>query len=1163
MIQRGLFKARLALTLALVTAFFGCSSLLAQEFRATLSGQITDSTGAAVPGATVTVTNTQTGQATAAISGGAGNYHVGFLLPGHYQVEVEKKSFKTAVRKGIELQVAQQATVDIQLSAGNVSQSVVVTAGAQQLETQTADHGLTIGPQRVLTLPTQGRNPLAAAWSAPGVTSTVHVQRLRPFDTQGSTNMSINGGQPGFNLVLVDGMSTLSGNNNSQRTVSYVPTLEATSQLRVQSTVYDAQFGQTLGGVVNITTQGGTNKFHGAAWEYFQNTVLDANTFNANFKGTPRTSSHINTFGFDVGGPIIKNKLFFFYTFEDLRQVIPDPFVTSVPTPAQKSGDFSQTFYKAGQLQTIYNPFTTEKLQNGQLVRQPFPGNVIPNSMLDPAAVKVLSFIPNGNTAGNAVTGLNNLTNNSTTRKFTDYFPENTIRVDYDIDPSTRFFVRYSRNALQEERNFRYSTNSTINPADTGQNNPFTRENHNATVQLTKIFNPTTVLNLRIGFERYKSESGAQQGADHGPGTLGFSQEFAGLASNWFPKFNWANFEGAGAQPTFFNPISYTYALNASLEKVIGRETLHFGTQLQLLRSNFPIPGFTAGNFTFDQAFTGANPLAASPSSGNSIASFLLGTPASGYIQQQTQQALQQKIVSFFLQDGIQATDKLHVDLGLRWDYMGPITDRYNAVSRGFASTTPSPLQVPGQTLYGGLLFAGVDGNPRGSFNQSWGNFGPRLGVTYALDRNTVLRGGWGLVYGPMWYYPGGAPGFSETTQMVTSVDAGVPFNTLDNPFPTGILHPVGSSNGLATNLGQSLTFNDVDTKAPYVQQFSLGVQRQLPWNLLISAAYVGTRSFRLPVTEQLNAPPMSALGLGAQALTTSVANPFVGLIPGTALNNKTVQQQQLLAPYPQFLVGQVTGGSGITEQYVPIGRSNYDSGQFLLTKRMSQGLDFSVAYTISKQIDQNLFANAEDTSLEKVIAAWDIPQNLQINLLWQLPFGANRPYGANLVSPVRWAVSGWSFSALTRLQKGMPLDLTKGPNSVPIGNPALSNPSLKQWFNTCTLLANGTTSGCQGDQQPVWKVRQPFELQTWKTRLSSVRLPGIHNSDISLMKNSQIAEGVSLLFRTDFINAFNSPQFFDGPSVDVNNQNFGVLAGALDQSNLPRFIQFSMKLQF
>ncbi|MEO7142740.1 MAG: carboxypeptidase regulatory-like domain-containing protein [Bryobacteraceae bacterium] len=1140
-----------------ILAFCLCLCASAQEFRATVSGRVTDAAGAAVADAKMSVKNADTGEITPAVSGEDGNYQVSFLTPGNYIITVEKAGFKTGVREGVRLDIAQRAVVDVALALGELSQSVTVTAGAPLLETESADRGLTIESNRVLSVPLQGRNPFAAAWSAPGVIEAASVQRLRPFDIAGSSSITINGGRPSTNEVLVDGVTSL----YQASSVSYVPTAEAVNEFRVQNTNFDAQYGWTLGGVINIITKNGTNEFHGSAFEYFENTHLNANTFNSNRTGVPRSSSHINTFGGDISGPILKNKLFFSYVYEDIRQVIPDPFIVSVPTALQKAGDFSQTFNGRDasgnpQVQTIYDPFSTVAGPNGALVRTAFPGNVIPASRLNPVAVKVFSYIPSGNVAGDPLTGLNNLTNSGNTRKFTDYFPENTARVDYDLNESTRLFVRYSRNALQEERSFHYSTNSAINLADNGSNNPFTRENHNATIQLTKTLNPTTVLDVRLGLERFKTESGSEQGNGVTPASLGFSPTFASQSVNWFPRFSWATFDGAGAQPSNFT-TAQTNSLQASISKVIGRDSIKFGGDLRLLRSYSQNPGFDAGNFSFDQQFTGANPLVIQPSSGNALASFLLGTPQSGFIQVNSEPARQEKMASFYVQNDIRVTDKLKVNLGLRWDYLGPLTDRFNELPRGFAATTPNPLQVPGLNVNGGVLFAGVGGQPRNIFDARWHNFGPRAGAAYQLNSKTVIRGGYALVYGQTFYDPGNAPGFSQQTNMVTSIQTGVPQNTLTNPFPDGILRPAGASLGLKTALGQTYQFADpAGGQPPYVHQFSAEIQRELPRDFLVTAAYVGSRSRDIAVTQQINALPLSALQLGSAALTQNVANPFAGLLPGTSLNGSTIAKQQLLAPYPEFLL------NGINELFEPIGTSSYNAAQFLVSKRLSYGLNFSVAYTISKQIDQVSYANPQDTRLEKVIASWDIPQNLQINMSYELPFGAGKRMGANLVKPVRWAVSGWQVSSLTRLQKGMPMNFPS--NAAATGlNPAISDQSLTNWFNTCTQLANGTTRNCVGSEQPAWTIRQPFTLQTWSSRLTSVRLPGIHNSDISIIKHNHLTERIDLQFRADFINAFNSPQFYNGPVTDVNSGNFGKISGASEQSNLPRFIQLAMKLQF
>ena len=297
------------------------------------------------------------------------------------------------------------------------------------------------------------------------------------------------------------------------------------------------------------------------------------------------------------------------------------------------------------------------------------------------------------------------------------------------------------------------------------------------------------------------------------------------------------------------------------------------------------------------------------------------------------------------------------------------------------------------------------------------------------------------------------------------------------------------------------------------------------------------------------------ALGLGATALTQNVPNPMAGLIPGTSLNGATVPQQQLLRPFPQFL--------GITELYRSIGQSRYDSFQLVVYKRLSWGLNFSAAYTNSKTLERLNFANPQDTQTEKVVSRHDIPQQLQLNGVYDLPFGKGKKFGAAANPVVQRLIGGWEISGIARLQEGMPMEF------FPIGgaptglDPRLANRSLDRWFNTCTLLPNGSTRGCLSGEQPVWTIRQPFQLQTWSSRLSSLRRPGIYNLDASILKNNYIHEKVNLILRADFLNATNTAQFYGGPEMNINSPNFGRIAGAVSQTNLPRFIQLSLKVEF
>jgi hypothetical protein len=690
--------------------------------------------------------------------------------------------------------------------------------------------------------------------------------------------------------------------------------------------------------------------------------------------------------------------------------------------------------------------------------------------------------------------------------------------------------------------------------AETSANTPFKRENHSAVISVTRTLNPTTVLDARLGLARFLGQNGNSIGENYDLAALGFATQFVGQAARFFPKFNWSSYEGAGSTPVQNDPITQNNSGGVSMVKVVGRHSLKVGAGFVLQRVYQKIPGFRAGNFSFDPLFTGRDPLRTEPGSGNALASFLLGTAQSGFLDLNSWPARQQRSVSAYVQDDIRVTSKLKLNVGLRWDYQGPVTDRYNALTRGFDRTSTSPLRAPGVELKGGLLYAGAGGLDRGIFVKDWNNFGPRFGAAYQLSSRTVLRGGYGLIYAQTFDDPGAAPGFSQRTPMVTFIRTGIPQNILTNPFPDGIQQPVGNTQGLATFLGQGFNVSDVNRVVPWTHQFSFEIQRELPGQFLVTAAYVGNRARGFSVTKGINEIPRDAFALGATELSRNVNNPLAGLIPGTSLNGATVQRQQLLRPFIQFL--------GINELNRSEGQSKYDSFQLMLYKRLSRGLNFSVAYTNSKTIEKASYANAQDSELEKLIAAWDVPQSLQINGVYELPFGKGKPFGANAHPVVRRLIGGWEVSGIARMQGGMPLAFPA--NAVPTGaDPRLADRSLDRWFNTCTLLAGGATRGCVGGEQPVWTIRQAFVLQTWSSRLASVRRPAVGNLDASVIKNNRIAERFNLIFRVDWLNATNTPQFFPGPITDANSGNFGRIAGAMDQSNLPRFIQMSLKLQF
>jgi hypothetical protein len=1162
---------------------------------ASVTGHVYDPSGAAVSGARIAVASTTTGAVFTAESNNTGIYQLPFVTVGEYTLTVEKRGFKKYVQQGITLVIDQKAVVDIKLELGAVTQTVTVTANAALLQVESADRGWTIGQLRIDPMPLAGLNTIMSTWYSPGVTITASAQKVRNWDVGGMGATNFNGGQAG-NLYLVDGVSSNYGGTSN----AFNPINDSVQQLSVQATMYDAQYGWSSGGVINTITKGGTNQWHGDAYEYNQNTLLTANTWGNNYTGTPRLPWHMNFYGGAVGGTVKKNKFFVFYSYQKIWQVQPDPFTTAVPSAAEVQGNFSGLYTSSAKTAQvpIYDPLTTTVCpssvawcagkSSGTLARQTFSAeygtnNIIPTSRINPVATAVLKFIPPPNYA-NGYNDAGNLVNTNSQRKFVDIYPEHTGRADWNLSDKTHAFFRYSMACLAETRSYIYSTTTYLNPADTSGQSPLFRCNQDYNLQVTRTFNPTTVLEFRTGMNRYENNpGGGMEGKDFPISTLGFSSTYLSEAANWFPQFVWSNYGGAGTSgPTGFQ-VQPTWTTEAVVAKTHSQHNLRFGFQNYEVARYTLSPGSIAGSFGFTGIYTTANPNSQSAASGNSIADFLLGYANSGSIQVLASPAFMMHQYSFFGQDDYHISRKLTMNVGLRWDYLGSVTERYNALLRGFCTTCLNPLQVSGMTLYGGPLFAGVGGLSRGVFNPKYANFGPRFGFAYDLGHNTVLRGGYGMIYATQFDTPATAPGFSQTTSMVTSVSTGIPNPavSLQNPFPTGILTPVGSKYGLATNIGSTIAFADPDMNAPRTQQYSLDVQHQFGHDWLFSVAYVGSRGSRLAVTQQLNYLPQAVLpytysfatnptGRTTTQLNANVANPFTAvpstspyysLLVGTALSptTATVAQNRLLVPYPLF------GVNGVTENYVPIGESGFNSLQVEFNKRMSNGLDFSWNYTWEKTMQATSFLNAIDPQPAWFISQYDVKQQVKINLAYYLPFGPGKRFLTTTNPLVRRLVEGWSYDAVSRLQQGMPIAAPTG--VAPTGAPeTLPNPSLAQWFNSCTVNSSGTTLvNCPaGITTPAWKSTVTYQLVTWSPYISQIRKPGIHNVDMSVAKKTTIKEKYDLKFRADFINAFNTPSWFSGPDTTSTSSTFGAIdRGYSVPNNDQRVVMLSLRFEF
>ncbi len=1125
-----------------------------------ISGHVTDPSGASIPQASVTVTNTDTGVSYHGSTTSDGYYTIRSLISGPYTVTVTHDGFSKAVVSDIIVQTASNPTVNVQMKVGGVAQSVTVRARGSLLQAQRADGGSNVDTVRVNNTPTQQRNVIQLAYASSGVHPTSSEKSFTPWDNSNSSSISINGSQPGQNQQGATNAMSVDGVSNRISYIShiygYLPSQETTSEMKVITDPYSAEYGNTLGGVIAVETKSGTNKFHGQLLEYNRNTALAANQFDRNLAGKPKLVTNFNTFGGQIGGPIKKDKAFFFFSYEAVVSRSPKAFEGMVPTAAQRNGDFSQTYYDNNgtpALQTIYNPFTTTyDAGTGQYTRTAFTGNIIPAGMMSPVAKPFWSFIPMPNAPGAPITQANNYfptDNGSAVAKQHEY----TSRVDYNINDSNRISVRYIHENLSA-----YDVRFYTNAADpNGTGNPFVRANDNAFISYIHTLSPSSLLDVEVGMERYFTEGINSFRCGTGPSDLGFSQTFISQSVNCFPQFAFggsvlggSQFTGAGTgsgsqQPDQMNTVSAVWT------KSLGRQTIKVGGQGLLERYYQLSPGYNAGLFGFSPTYTNYNPQINTPSSGNPVAAFDLGV-GSAAMDINSEPARQNKSVGGYIQDDIRLTPKLTINAGLRYDWFGPMTDRYNAMTGAFDTTVANPLatqvaNAPGASncpscgnLLGGLTFPGVNGVSRSPYSTSETDFGPRLGAAYMLNNRTVIRAGWGLFYQGYVYDPGSA-GFSQRTNSVAFNPDYTPQNLIDNPFPDGLIQPTGSSLGLMTNIGTGISFVDPNARMPRSQQFSFNIQREITPSMVLTVGYNYNGVSKVSVSRNLNYLTAAEMAQGSSYLNQVVTNPFAGLAPGYSLNQPTIALSQLLVAYPQF--------TSVTENDMPIGNSAYHGLSVQLNKHFSHGLSFSVAYTWSKHMGRYFYQNAYDTHLEKTIDPFDIPQMLFLNGVWQLPVGRGQLVGTHMPGWLNQTVGGWQFNWAIRVESGTPWRFA--PDTIPVSgvNPNAQNQNLNQWVNPAafTLQTN------------------PYAPVTWNVIDGRVRVPYIHDFNLGLFKSFNITERVKFTLMTNFINAFNTPQFWNPPGSCTSKSSlcFGRIAGYQSQTNLPRNVQLAGRITF
>jgi hypothetical protein len=1210
----------------LAAIIFLAATALSQEFRATLSGRVTDASGGAVSGAKVTVKNLKTNEESTATTNGEGYYTAPFLLPSDYGVTVEAGGYKRAVSGPLTLNVNDKRTLDLALEVGQLEQTVNVTSDAPLLEVDTATRGAVIENLRVTELPLNaGRNPINFVNLSPGVQFSGNPQFFRPFDNGDNVQFSINGGLVRHNEYLIDGAPNNAvtdadlARTRSSNNIAFVPPTDATQEFKVMTNTYDAQYGRTSGGIINVTTKSGGAAFHGAGYEFLRRYQLDANDTASNRAGRPRYSVEpgsgrnlgghlLDDYGGTITGPLwlpgsvfgplgydARNKTFFMFTFQGYRESAPSVGVTNTPTALERAGDFSQSAFKVydpltTRLNPAFDPSRASSAGNPQYLRNQFPGNVIPANRINPISAALVNSLPLPN-FGAAGASFNNFLNSPGlgTEKFRSYV----ARVDQNFGENERMFFRYAHNRRDQ---FGFGANALPETSlGLDAQDPLVRLNDGGVVDSVTTLSSRTILDMRVTYTRFIQAAYRTRSSPFDATSIGFPSSFSSARPvSIVPRVDIEQYYCCGSGNGFGprNPsqnTTNTISFQPSLSHVAGGHSFKFGGEVRDLRVNSSGASFSfgGGHFLFDRYFTRQFP-DFSDTSGNAIAELLLGYPSNdpNGVDNLPKVAFRWGYYAGYVQDDWKVTRKLTLNLGLRYDYEGAPTERYDRQNRGFAFDQASPLaaQIAGRpgfsecpscaNLKGGLLFAGVGGQDRAAFDADTNNVQPRVGAAYRLFENTVLRGGYGLFYLPQAEF-GGTTGYSVSTPVVATTGGGLnaflPTLSLSNPFPNGLLQPTGSSLGLLTQAGTGVVFNLPTRRIPKTHQFSFGVQQQLPWSMRLDVAYAGSRSvdlltgdFNIGGARNINVLPAATIERARvdpafnTFLNASVPNPFAGLLPGTSLNGATVPRSQLLLPYPQF--------TSVVQGLENVGKIWYNSLQVSLEKRLSSGLTFVGAYTWSKAIGALTFLNDQDAAPARAVTDDDRTHRLALSGVWQLPVGKGRRFAGGAGRLTELLVGGWEYTWIATIQSGRPLNL---PGNVDlIGDINAGGGGLDRYFNTCVLpfgatqarRPNATNTGFESCGGPAFAIRGPNTLRTIPLRSSQVRLPSRPQFDMSLNKSFNFTETIRFQFRLESFNTFNTP-IYGGPNTDPTSTSFGLVTR--NQANQPRNVQLGFKLIF
>lgn len=1125
----------------------------AQDYRARVQGSVHDPSQAALPGTTVTLRNDATGVSVINVTNAEGKYIFDFVEPGGYTIVAELQGFRAAEQRNVRVQQRASLTVDLTMSVGGVEERVVVEAAPVQVQFRNSSSNITLERQLVDQVPIPGRNPYNLASLDPSITVSPATNENRPYHHAYANDYDAGGGTRRANDVLLDGVAL-----GASFKTAYTPAVDAVEQVTVSKNSVDAENGHSLGGIISLNMKSGTNMFRGSGYMYGRDPGLNAIT-DPTIRRTPGQDTsalrgtELKMYGATLGGPIKRGRIFSFTSFEQWDDKRPLSIVRTVPTELERRGDFSQSVLN-GRVRSIYDPFASTRDAAGRVVRPTFANNVIPQARLDPLAVKMLQQIPLPNSPGNVDNWQGNVFDK------VDYW-NLSQRFDVNISDSVKVFARYGQfkaNLAQEN-----PTSGGFFPLS-GSN----RYGMSSAADAVWVMSDRTTLNVRGSYYNMTDEFynpslllGSSGLTDYWSRTWYSSLYNSGYV--YYPALDVTS--GTGTATTnrlgrqgrewFQRPDAWT--MSARMNRYQGNHNMKWGGEVRAYYGE--AARFEPINLVFNSALTAnSSDTPDVVNSGNQWATFMLGA-----LDNQTSarlvplQETNLRGYAAYFQDDFDLSDRLTLNLGLRWEYEPGPTDRLNRLSQRLDLTSPipemqaTPPAIPAQAqqlmaskgysyaFNGAWVFANED-NPN-VWNTSPWNFLPRIGVNYRIGDDAVIRAAYARFMMPvsnvrdtLGDFVNQYAGFAQTTTTLGLAN-GVPRQTLADPFPSAVnpvIEPYGQAYGRYTGLGGAVSFDQYELRPQVNDRINLSVQKEVVAKIILDASYFFNWGSRVPYDINLNMADPAFRYEQKTALNTQVPNPFRNYLtpdkfPGQSRNTATVTVGSLLVPYPQYgnITQTNTAGRHIREHMI----------ELKAHRPFMNGVSFLAAYVYDRAMRQEFF---DDRATYQVLQSegetgWEwrpLAENTALGanprhrfttaVTWQLPFGRDRRFLHDLPAAADVVLGGWQYTTTGRYYSGR--QLVFGTSYVVTGNPKLDNPTRDKWFDTSKFAVQDT-----------------FTPRSNPWTFDGLNGPAAFLADMTLTKSFSLGPRYKLEARIESYNAFNTI-LWAMPELNLSSANFG-----------------------